>query len=156
MVKLYTGFPEIIRRKEGQIWSWLHRVHSPTLKKISNKNKEEITWSSNWKKIAMQISCPEWTGKVGTAKDARQPRHHACLPLSIPCFLPPFPGALLLLGVSRSSWSTRDESADVSWGFWSYRLALERRTGRTPPHAFLLLFTAYEWNDSKQFSKGVP
>lgn len=28
-------------------------------------------------------------GKVGTAKDARQPRHYACLPLSFPSSLPP-------------------------------------------------------------------
>lgn len=83
-------------------------------------------------------------GKVGIAKDARQTRHSACLPLSFPCFLLPFLGGLFLLGVSRSSSSTRDESGDVSWDFWSYRLALERRIGRTPLHTFLLLFAEHE------------
>lgn len=80
----------------------------------------------------------------------------ACLSPSFPSSLPPSLRGLFLLGSPRSSCSTRDESADVSWGFWSYRLALERRIYRKSPHAFLLLFAAHEWNGPKQFSKEVP
>lgn len=85
-------------------------MHSPALKKISNKIQEGITWNSNFKKkmpiqislSAVQSERTQWVAGGDMAGDAGEPRWDVSLPGG------------LLPGVPRSSCSSRGESVNVS------------------------------------------